>query len=232
MTLPLRAVTFDLWQTLMHDSKEQAIKRGQMRSQRIQQALSRAGKDTPRENVEAAVSGIWNEWQATYWDKNADPGFDAQMAWLLNRLGVAKDDHTLVDELRHAYIDPIFAISPVLDPDAIPALTQLEARGLRLGLICNTSVTPGFALRRLLAGWRLDRLLSVQLFSDELRRRKPAPEVFHEAARQLDVGVAELLHVGDSADADVEGARAAGARALLVGAETRLAQVVSTIQTN
>ncbi|HLG70427.1 MAG TPA: HAD family hydrolase [Chloroflexota bacterium] len=232
MASPPRAVTFDLWQTLMHDSKDQAAKRGRMRAERIHQVLARAGHAATVEQVEALVKDIWNEWQATYWDKLVDPGFDAQMAWLQERLRVPGGDGRLSEDLRHAYVDPIFAVAPVVDAEAIPVLTQLQARGLPLGLICNTSVTPGFALRRLLAQWGLDRLLRVQLFSDEMGVRKPAPEIFQEAARQLGVQPVDMLHVGDSVENDVEGAQAAGARALLVGPEAPLSRVFSTLQTN
>lgn len=231
MAPPVRAVTFDLWQTLMLDSKDQAHKRGSLRAERMHQILARASRDVPRETVDQVLQGIWQEWQTAYWDRNVDPGFDAQIVWLRERLDVAPDEHDLIGELRHAYIDPIFAVPPTLEPDAIPALTRLQARGVPLGLICNTSVTPGFALRRLLAGWGLQHLLPVQLYSDELHLRKPEAGVFHEAARQLGVDVAGLLHVGDSAEADVQGATGAGASALLVGPQTPLGQVVSTIQT-
>ncbi len=229
MTLPVQAVTFDLWQTLMHDTKEQAQRRAQLRAERMHQALAGAGIEISREEVETACRDVWQTWQTTYWDKHTDPGFDAQLEWLRQRFGGPEDAFELRGELRAGYVEPIFAIPPRLDHEAITALTRLEARGLKLGLICNTSVTPGFALRRLLAGWGLDRLLTVQLFSDELGIRKPAPEVFREAARQLEVDVSAMLHAGDRADVDVQGALDAGARAVLVDPDMPLSKLVVTI---
>ena len=221
----VQALSFDLWQTLMHDSKEQGHKRAALRASRMHAALARAGLATPLEEVEAACHDVWQEWETRWWEHDQDPGFDAQMAWLLRRLDVPDESSQLAAELRAGYIDPVFALPPEADPAAIPLLSQLRAQGLRLCLICNTSVTPGFALRRLLARWGLDRLLEVQLFSDELGIRKPAPAIYHEAARQLDVPIGALVHVGDRQDVDVDGAIAAGAGGILVGPGRQLSEV-------
>jgi putative hydrolase of the HAD superfamily len=45
---------------------------------------------------------------------------------------------------------------------------------------------------------------------------KPAPEVFREALRQAGAEPAEALHVGDSLENDIAGARALGMRAVLI----------------
>ena len=225
MHRPLQGVTFDLWQTLMHDTTEQGQRRTELRAERIYQALCRAGRDVSRDEVEDACHAIWREWETAYWEKLVDPGFDAQIAWLRERFRVPADAHQLVGDIRAGYIEPIFAISPQLDSAALPVLTQLEARGLKLGLICNTSITPGFALRRLLARWGLDKLLTVQLFSDETGSRKPAPAMYRMAAEQLGVDVAALVHVGDRDEIDRAGAEAVGARGLKVGPEAPLSDL-------
>jgi FMN phosphatase YigB (HAD superfamily) len=224
MPLPVQAVTFDLWQTLMLDTKERAAERAELRAGGMQAVLARAGFAATLPEVEDACHAIWREWQDHYWDKLVDPGFDAQMAWLCQRFAVPPG-HAVIGELRLAYVEPVFAISPQPDPAVIPVLSQLRAQGLRLGLICNTSVTPGFALRRLLARWGVDTLLPVQLYSDETGVRKPDPAIFRDAARRLDVDLGALLHVGDRPDIDVAGAVAAGARGLEVGPELPLADL-------
>lgn len=225
MPSPVQAVTFDLWQTLMHDTKEQAQKRSGLRAGRMHAALARAGYATSQQEVEDACHAVWQEWETRYWDKLVDPGFNAQIDWLCERFGVPAGADQIISELRAGYVEPVFAVPPQVDPEALPVLIELQAQGLKLGLICNTSVTPGFALRQLLAGWGLDRLLSVQLFSDQIGIRKPAPAIYHQAARQLGVDIAAVVHVGDRPDVDVQGAIAAGARGLQVGPEAPLREL-------
>lgn len=232
MPLRLHAVSFDLWQTLMHDGKERGRARGELRVDRMHQALAGAGHDVGRERVDEVCKLLWTEWETAYWSRDVDPGFDAQIAWLRERFGVPAEAQKLAGALRDGWIEPIFAMPPSMDPAAIPVLTRLHAGGLKLGLICNTSVTPGFALRRLLAGWGLDKLLAVQLFSDEMGIRKPNPAIYREMASRLGVDISRLLHVGDRQDVDVEGAIAAGARGLLVGPQAPLSELLSIITSN
>jgi putative hydrolase of the HAD superfamily len=51
---------------------------------------------------------------------------------------------------------------------------------------------------------------------EELGSLKPYPEAFHEAARRLGVEPGRVLYVGDREDTDVQGARAAGLKAVHV----------------
>ena len=97
-------------------------------------------------------------------------------------------------------------------PDVLPALRELRARGLRLVVASNWDCSlPEWAGR---AG--LDGLLDGFVSSAVVGAAKPAPVVFEEALRLARARPEEALHAGDSLEGDVEGARAAGVRAVLV----------------
>jgi putative hydrolase of the HAD superfamily len=96
--------------------------------------------------------------------------------------------------------------------DVLPALKELRARGLRLGVISNWDDR----LRPLLERLHLARWFEVIVISCEVGSTKPSPAIFHAAARQFGLSPADFLHVGDSAEADVAGARRAGWAALRV----------------
>ena len=53
-------------------------------------------------------------------------------------------------------------------------------------------------------------LLDAAVFADEAGARKPNPEPFLEACRQLGVDPAATLFVGDDLERDVQGAAAVG----------------------
>jgi FMN phosphatase YigB (HAD superfamily) len=120
-------------------------------------------------------------------------------------------------------------VPPQPDGAALAVLERTHALGLKVGLICNTSITPGTALRRLLREWGLEPLLPVQVYSCELGIRKPAPEIFEEAARRLGIAVTAMLHVGDQPVNDVQGALGAGAQAVQVGPALPLQRVSDII---
>lgn len=103
--------------------------------------------------------------------------------------------------------------------DVEPVLRDLRGRGLRLGVVSNWDTR----LKRIGAGLGLDRLVDFLVISAEVGVRKPDPRIFEEALRRAGVRPEEALHVGDLPDEDVEGARRAGVRPVLIEREKRIA---------
>jgi putative hydrolase of the HAD superfamily len=97
-------------------------------------------------------------------------------------------------------------------PDARPALAAYRARGLRLVVVSNWDVSLHAVLGHVGLGAMLDGILTAA----EAGVRKPAPAIFAQALRLAGVGAGEAIHVGDSIDEDVVGARAAGIDPVLV----------------
>ena len=92
-------------------------------------------------------------------------------------------------------------------PGAADACRALAATGLRLAVVSNWDV----GLHEHLAALGLDRLVDTVVTSAEAGAPKPAPQVFELALARLGATAARAVHVGD-ADADAEGALAAGLR--------------------
>ena len=90
--------------------------------------------------------------------------------------------------------------------DVVPALDALTLRGIKLGVISNWDER----LRELLRGLELDRYFEMYAISCEVGFPKPSPIIFDHAARKLGLPPNAILHIGDSPDPDVTGARAAG----------------------
>jgi N-acetyl-D-muramate 6-phosphate phosphatase len=103
-------------------------------------------------------------------------------------------------------------------------LDALASRGIRTALICNT--ISGHGTRRLLREHGFADRLGVEVYSDELGRRKPNPAVFAPALAGLAVAPADVWYVGDKYDRDVLAARRAhlGAAILMESAATDPAQ--------
>lgn len=96
--------------------------------------------------------------------------------------------------------------------DAAPALAGYRAKGLRLVVVSNWDVS----LHAVLGNVGLRPWLHAILTAAEAGVRKPAPGIFEQALRLAGVGCAEAIHVGDSLEEDVAGARAAGIEPVLV----------------
>jgi putative hydrolase of the HAD superfamily len=110
--------------------------------------------------------------------------------------------------------------------DVLETLEDLRTRGIRTGLISNShrclaSVQSHFAL---------DGLIAVAVSSSEHGYMKPHPNIFHAALRLLQVEPQAAVMVGDSLSHDVEGARRAGMRGVLLARGTVPAGIADHIE--
>ena len=97
-------------------------------------------------------------------------------------------------------------------PEVPAALGRLRAGGARLAVVSNWDVSLHDVLER--TGLRA--LVDAVVISAELGAAKPDPAIFRAALERLGATAAEAMHVGDSVETDVAGARAAGLEAVLV----------------
>lgn len=105
-------------------------------------------------------------------------------------------------------------------PGAFEALDRLRARGLRTAVVSNAPFPPEFMHRQVQLGGIAERVDAV-VFSSEVGRRKPAPELYLAALDLLGVGPTEALFVGDRWLEDYEGPRRLGMHAVLCTAFAR-----------
>jgi putative hydrolase of the HAD superfamily len=99
-----------------------------------------------------------------------------------------------------------------LRPEAVPVITQLRDRGLRIGLVSDcTSELPSAWPRLPLAP-----LVDAPVFSCIEGTRKPDPRLFHTVADRLDADPAGCLYVGDGGGRELTGSSALGMHAVLL----------------
>jgi putative hydrolase of the HAD superfamily len=99
--------------------------------------------------------------------------------------------------------------------DAAPVLAELRARGLRLVVVSNWDSSLSEVLERV----GLRELVDEVIVSAVVGAAKPDRLIFEAALAAAGCEASEAVHVGDSAEADVGGARAAGIRPLLLARE-------------
>jgi len=98
-------------------------------------------------------------------------------------------------------------------PDGVPqALDDFRRLGLKLVVVSNANGRLRFLLDRLGLGTRVD----VVLDSAEEGVEKPDPRLFEIAMARSGAVAASTMHVGDLYTVDVQGARAAGLRPMLL----------------
>jgi HAD superfamily hydrolase (TIGR01549 family) len=214
----IRAVTFDFWQTLADDSPDNLAAQTRLRLDALHAALTDAGVGLGRADVEVGYQRSQALLESRFWDLHRDPAFPEQVALVLDCVApgaAARVTGSNWHRLLRGYAEPVLRLPPVLCPGAAEAVRALAARGVALGVVSNTGRTPGAVLRRYLQRQGLLPHFHALSFSDEVGVRKPDGEIFRRTAGKLGAfAPGEIAHIGDNPDADVEGAQAAGMRAL------------------
>jgi putative hydrolase of the HAD superfamily len=101
--------------------------------------------------------------------------------------------------------------------DAAEALLAARARGQRVIVVSNWDVS----LLEVLELVGLAPLLHAVVTSAAVRARKPSPAIFEHALALAGTPPGRAVHVGDSLEEDVEGARACGIAAVLLRRDGR-----------
>ena len=212
----MKAVGFDLWETLITDTTELSRAQLDLRLQRMEEALASHGRADLAGEIERAHRDVWKRCQELYWSRDEDIPCRRQIEHFLEELGLDPFSfpEEAVDALEHAYAHAAVEILPREVEGASDTLRELKRRGLRVGLISNTGRTPGYALREILSRLGLSEWIDVMVFSNEHGVCKPQPSIFEELRRGLDAEPDEMLFIGDNVYVDVYGAQRSGIRGI------------------
>lgn len=125
----------------------------------------------------------------------------------------------LVPFIDRAFAD--LADSFTVYPETHDVLRALDERGYRLGVISNYTDDLPRILKRL----GLDRYFTTVVYSQQAGADKPDPRIFRLALERMGCAAHEAVHVGDTYEADVVGARVVGLTPVLIDRDNRYAEV-------
>lgn len=215
----LKAVTFDLWDTIIHDDSDEPKRSASgLRPKRderrhlVWEALNRA-QPIALETVslaydvaDAAFNHVWHQQHVTW-------TVVARLRVLLGGIGRTLPDRVF-DDLVRAHEEMEVTVCP--DPiDGISEALEELSKRYKLGVVSDAIVSPGRCLRQWLDMHGLLGYFAGFGFSDEVGHSKPHPDMFKTVARQLGVELHEMVHLGDRDSKDVKGPHGLGMKAIL-----------------
>jgi putative hydrolase of the HAD superfamily len=205
----IKAVFFDLYQTLVHYRPTQAELEAR--------ALESLGVKTAAANLDhpilAANEWIYQQFAKRPMSKRTREEIAAlyieYQRIVLKEAGIQAEEKIvmkLLGMMQNAQMDI------VLYDDTLPVLTDLKARGLATGLISNIEKNMTEAIQKLGIAQKLDIVVT----SQDAGAAKPQPEIFIYALEKAGVQPSEALYVGDQCQVDVVGANVAGMKGILL----------------
>lgn len=204
---PLRAVTFDFWNTIAQVT-DGAMP--EVRRRAVAAACEECGLEVAPAALEAKLVEVRRRWERA-WEEGVHLHPREGAALLVEALGL---EEAAGEPVAEAFLGAGREVEMEFASDVGPALEALRARGLRLGIVCDVGFSGGALLRELLDREGLLAPFDAWSFSDETGHYKPAPQAFEAALDPLGARPAEALHVGDLRRTDVAGAAAIGMRSV------------------
>ena len=215
MQTRVSALTFDFWNTIYSADGGALDKVRPRREEALRQMLEACGVRHSDEELQEAYRRAFDAYLAA-WTGGSHFGAPQQVRHILGRFGLDSESvdadlitRTVLEIESAAYLAPFSLL-----PGAAETIPRLAAAGYRLGIISDTSLTPGRILREFLEEDGLLVHFGALTFSDETGYSKPDRRMFAATLAGLGAGPAEAMHVGDTPRTDIAGAKAMGMLAI------------------
>lgn len=203
----IRAVTFNFWSTLY-------VPRDRAQLHVVRDAGVRVLRDAL---ADAGFSFSLGAVRAAYRPPVAFVGPAVTLRHTVDavceRLGI-----TPPQAVRHRLVRALDELAGQIEwvhaPGVPAVLRHLRQHNYRLGLVANTHFPSSRVVRQVLAAGGTLMYFQAFAFSDEVGVYKPDPVIFRHALYHLDLDTQPetVVHVGESPELDVAGARAVGMR--------------------
>ena len=201
----IRAVTFDLWNTLL-TSTPGAV---EIRSRFWREVIVERGLDIGDDLLHGTLSMLPTRFDEE-WRAGRQYGPTEALADCFTAFGdrLASEDR---DALAAAFEAASYELKVAPVADAADVLSAVAATGVAVGIISDTTLAVGRHLRTYLDQHRILQHVTFAAFSDEVGVYKPDPAIFRAALDGLGIDdPTTVAHVGDLMRTDVAGARAMG----------------------
>ena len=213
----IKAVFFDFYYTLGVW--------GRSLKPRVQEIATRYGVEIDWERYAAARENLYSD------ASGSDPTAHTLLGTMqeiiesyyefVRELGVQEHVDQITWELLQSEHSLFAANAATLYDDTIPTLEHLRDAGFKLAIVSNWDTPLNPLTERLGIA---DYFNTITASHDErVKSAKPDPRIFNYTLAKVGVSAAEVVHVGDTYEADIVGARNVGIRPILIdrdGAQT------------
>lgn len=206
--MPVKAVLFDMFDTLMLIEKNHEFYIPSL--MKAHEVLVKKGFEV---RFPIFLDGYVKARNALYEKANKrleEPHFNMRIANALRILGYLEIESEVIAEATTAFCEEFMKYVRI-DDDAKSILEKFH-RKYKLGVVSNFAIPE--CVEKLLEMHGLDSLLDVIVVSATVNKRKPSPEIFQEALTDLGVEKEEVVFVGDTPEADIEGAKSFGMKTI------------------
>ena len=209
--MPIKAILFDMFDTLMLIQKNHEFYSPSL--MRMYQYLKSHGIDVSFDKFNSAYIEERDALYAMADSNFEEPHFNVRISKALKSLGYNYDECApLVTAATNEFCEEFMKYVRI-DEHAKALICELHGK-YKLGIVSNFAIPE--CVHKLLKADHLDTLFDVVVVSAAVNKRKPSPEIFQNTLKKLGVMASEVIFVGDTIDADVEGPKSVGMKVVYI----------------
>ncbi len=213
MQVLIRAVTFDLWNTLIENRDYMDL-----RVSYLGNVLDKMGYSFTRNNLtEAFASSLTYVYRVWENENHRFVPNNERLEHILRKLS-AQLPENLKQDITTYFEEIALSDPPLLIKGTKDILESLSSK-YKMGIISDSGFTPARVLRKILMKNGVLGFFNTTVFSDETGFNKPHKSMFEKVLSNLFVKPSEALHVGDLLQTDIAGAKAFGMKAVWLNKE-------------
>lgn len=206
----IKAITFDFWNTLYITPRDKVLQN--IRINGLLQVFDQAGHGFSYEEIYTVFVEIFKYVQRLQRSYGQEFPPEKQLEMILQRLNVPYSAEVW-EQAWYYYCETLLEYPPRLNDNVRETLPLLTER-YKLAVICNTGISPGAVLRKLMERDGITGCFEHLTFSNEVGCSKPNRRIFDYTLEKLGVSGHEAAHIGDDKLTDIVGAKIAGMTAV------------------
>ncbi len=214
----IKCMFFDFWNTIITFDDEKTVEKMRWeRTNRLKKELDHFGYNFTQEKVWQTLENVRIECTEIRDNTHKELGAQEVTSLTLKKLEI--DNNALSLKLAEIYSDSLLSMDLRLQTGASQTLKWLKENHFKIGLLSNTE--HGTIENILLEKFNIRQYFDSITFSCDLGIRKPEVEIFKHALDSLLMQPDEAMHIGDTPEADILGAKQSGIKAIYLNAKNR-----------
>tara|TARA_B100000768_G_C11281983_1_gene379170 strand:+ start:1895 stop:2578 length:684 start_codon:yes stop_codon:yes gene_type:complete len=210
----IKHISLDFWNTLMTSNKE-------FSNHRLDFLKTKYLPNISIEELNFNIEKIGDESDRI----NMSEGVSIPSELMYQRLFSQFEISINTNEAKNVYDSlEVFFLSnppiPLYDLEELKkSLKVLKNKGFTLNISSNTAYIKGSTLRKVFKHYNLLSHFDFLIFSDEINSSKPSYKFFDKLAKdceEINISKNSILHIGDSYEADIEGAELSKIKSRLI----------------
>ncbi len=208
----IKWITFDFWNTLFGDTKENFQKADDIRINYVIDIASKYKKNLSYDLINEAVKYDQKIFYTVWKEKHKTLLPEQRIKLILDKLklNISNEDTKI---LTKNFQNVIFKQPPKLAKNIMSTLDKLKNADIKLGIISDTGYAVGKQLKQLMDNKGILKYFDAFSFSDETGVAKPKEKAFNTILEAFNIDKPEqMLHLGDLERTDIKGALEIGVK--------------------